>query len=405
MTAQVSFLDGTLSLIHIPLDLYPSLLQPILKVLLPPSQNPSQSTADVLTVEGHGHGFLNISVTPIECSIVCNSAWAASVFEPAIKRLPESQAKTVAISKDTYMALSVYGSGMDAGSRVADLTSPLALANISIFFITTYYSDFILVPTKDRQAVVETLLTRGFVFDDDGNSPTLATATATRHHPSAGRHTRAPPTTQQTQTSDPATITALQQRTFALLQKRHITPRIEPGLTLVQCSGIRGAVTPSHQPTSSLSRSGARAPQQPPHLRTTTSTSNPIKRTAWVDTIDTKLYTSTVAALAACPRFLSITLTPDDPPALLVDRALLGLFGDSLVGPLAEGDEDEEEGGGDEGGADDGALVPLFLDLADLPFEAAGIVSGVAGRLVAEMGVAVEGGRSCRICRRRGPGR
>ncbi|KAK3299402.1 ACT domain-containing protein, partial [Chaetomium fimeti] len=329
MTAQVSFLEGTLSLIHIPLDLYPSLLQPILKVLLPPSQDPSQSTVDILTVEGHGHGFLNISVTPIECSIVCNSAWAKSVFEPAIKRLPESQAKAVAISKDTYMALSVYGSGMDAGSRVADLTSPLALANISIFFITTYYSDFILVPTKDRQSVVETLLAREFVFsDDDGQgSPTTATATATRHQ-QPGTHTRTPSTQQ---TSDPATVSALQQRTFALLQKRHITPHIEPGLTLVQCSGIRGAVTPSHQPTSSLSR-GTRAPQ-PPQLRTTTNgggrtssaTGPTAKGPAWVDTIDTKLYTSTVAALAASPRFLSITLTPDDPPALLIDRALLGL--------------------------------------------------------------------------------
>jgi hypothetical protein len=109
-----------------------------LKVLLPPSQDPSQCSGEGLTIEGHGNGFLNISVTPIECSIVCNSAWAKSVFEPAIKRLPKDQAKAVAISKDTYAALSVYGAGMDAGSRVAELTSPLALANIPIFFITTY---------------------------------------------------------------------------------------------------------------------------------------------------------------------------------------------------------------------------------------------------------------------------
>lgn len=122
-----------MSLIHIPLDLYSSLLQPILKVLLPPSQNPAQSVG-----EDHSHGFLNISVTPIECSIVCRSAWAKSVFEPAIKRLAKDQVRKVAISKDTYAALSVYGAGMDAGSRVAELTSPLALANIPIFFITTY---------------------------------------------------------------------------------------------------------------------------------------------------------------------------------------------------------------------------------------------------------------------------
>jgi hypothetical protein len=95
-----------------------------------------------LANNSHQHGFFNISVTPIECSIVCHSAWAKSVFEPAIERLPKDQAKSVAISKDTYAALSVYGAGVDAGSRVADMTSPLALAGIPIFFITTYCTCF-----------------------------------------------------------------------------------------------------------------------------------------------------------------------------------------------------------------------------------------------------------------------
>lgn len=40
---------------------------------------------------------------------------------------------------------------------------------------------------------------------------------------------------------------------------------------------------------------------------------------------------------------------------------------------------------------DEAALVPIFLDLADLPFEATGIVSGVAGRLVRQMGVSRPG--------------
>lgn len=270
-------------------------------------------------------------------------------------------------------------------------------------------SDFILVPTKDRQAVVEALLARDFVFEDDdghtnfvsGTSPTTATATATAT--ATSRHTHAPPPPPPPPSSDPiTTVSALQQRTFTLLQKRHITPYIIPHLTLVQCSGIRGAVTPSStQSRSAQSRSSAQAY---PQLRTNNGTKTSAKRPAWVDTIDTKLYTSTVAALAAAPRFLSITLAPDDPPALLVDRALLGLFGDSLVGPLAEHylDDDDEDEGGDEDGEgvegkggggrdDDGALVPIFLDLADLPFEAAGIVSGVAGRLVSEMGVGVVG--------------
>ncbi|KAL2145502.1 hypothetical protein VTI28DRAFT_7138 [Corynascus sepedonium] len=408
MSAQVSFLDGTLSLIHIPLDLYPSLLQPILKVLLPPSQNPSQRATGEYTITDHDNGFLNISVTPVECSIVCKSVWASSVFEPAIKRLPKDQAKTVAISRDTYTVFNVYGTDMDAGSRVAELTSPLALANIPIFFITTYYSDFILVPTKDREAVVKTLLSRNFVFSDDDHSQLVSTnpsspiSTSTRHqyfdlgfgHARAGRTSPDDPNLSPADQNPPGVpstadiVNDLQQRTFDLLKRRHVTPRIEPGLTLVQCSGIRGAVTPSSHVV--RSRRGSGAINGGPGAggaggSTGAGDGYAAAGPSWVDTVDTKLYTSIVAALVAQPRFLSVTLAQEDPPSLLVDRSLLRIFGDALVGPLGEARWD----GGREEDDNGEALVPIFLDLADLPFEATGIVSGVAGRLVKELNAAV----------------
>ncbi|KAL2157553.1 hypothetical protein VTH06DRAFT_5930 [Thermothelomyces fergusii] len=415
MTAQVSFLDGTLSLIHIPLDLYSSLLQPILKILLPPSQNPSQRATGGWTVQDHSHGFLNISVTPIECSIVCNSAWASSVFEPAIRRLPAHQARTVAISRDTYVALNVYGTDMDAGSRVAELTSPLALANIPIFFITTYYSDFILVPTKDREAVVKTLLARNFVFSDDDQSRLVSanpSPTSAVHHHHYHHHCRAPPPSDpepqpgrpgasSSSSSTTADIVAdLQQRTFDLLRRRHVRPRIEPGLVLVQCSGIRGAVTPSVHPARARRGSGGSGGGGGGSGSGAGGGGGP----SWVDTVDTRLYTGIVAALAAQPRFLSVTLAQDDPPSLLLDKALLRMFGSALVGPIGEGwrpageaesggeGEEEKVGKAQEAGGE--ALVPIFLDLADLPFEATGIVSGVAGRLVRELNAAAGSGES-----------
>ena len=147
----------------------------------------------------------------------------------------------------------------------------------------------------------------------------------------------------------------LQQRTFDLLKKRNVIPHVEPDLTLVQCTGIRGAGSSAHQP--SRGGHGARGRRGSKHAA----------RPCWVDTVDTKLYTSVVSALVSQPRFLSVTLAHDDPPSLLLDKELLGLFGEALVGDT------------------EGALVPIFLDLADLPFEATGIVSGVAGRLVREV--------------------
>jgi hypothetical protein len=102
--------------------------------------------------------------------------------------------------------------------------------------------------------------------------------------------------------------------------------------------------------------------------RQTTGTGN--RRQSWLDKVDTKLYTSIVSALVSQPRFLSITLAQEDPPSLLLDKTLLNIFGDSLVGDI------------------DTNMVPIFLDLANLPFEVTGIVCGVAGKLVQDMKMA-----------------
>ncbi|KAI1486852.1 ACT domain-containing protein [Biscogniauxia mediterranea] len=344
MNAQISFLDGSFSLIHIPLNLYSTFLQPLLQILLPQDGDESPTNG----VEGlnldNRHGFLNISITPVECSVVCQSSWSESVFEPAISRLPPDAAKTVSISKDTYLVLSVISGGMDAGSRVMELTSPLALAGIPIFFITTYYSDFILVPSKDRHMVVQALLARNFEFIEDESAFVSPTAMS----PGRGKGSSSDPPS----TPPPSSVAELQVRTFALLKKRNVTPYICPDLSLVQCSGrdISELVDFNRRPP--LSRR---------------PTGNGHHRSSWLDHVDTKLYTSLISVLALQPKFLSITLAQEDAPSLLIDKTLLSAFGDSLVGDT-EGD-----------------LVPIFLDLVNLPLEATGIVSGVAGKLIEEM--------------------
>lgn len=244
---------------------------------------------------------------------------------------------------------------MDAGTRVVDLTSPLALAGISIFFITTYYSDFILVPTKDRPTVVSALLSRGFEFAEEESSYRSQQQQHSRgpSHSSTNGHGKS---NSESSLPQPTNAAELQARTFETLRKRNVVPYIIADLQLIQCSGRERnplGVNPYSQHRPSLLRT---------HTWNGHRGSN-----SWLDTIDTKLYTGLVAALVAPPRFLSITLAQDDAPSLLMDKSLLPIFGDSLVGDLK------------------GSLVPIFLDLVNLPFEATGIVSGVAGRLVQEM--------------------
>lgn len=220
-----------------------------------------------------------------------------------------------------------------------ELTCPLALAGIPILFITTYYSDFILVPRKKKDTVVQALLARGFECIEEESS---YVSSAVMSHGRAGSQGSDPPST-----PPPSSVGELQKRTFDLLKKRNVVPYICDGLSLVQCSG---------RDVSELINISSRRP----HLGNG-------HRVSWLDNMDTKLYTSLIAVLAGQPKFLSITLALEDAPSLLLDKTLLNVFGDSLVGDT-EGD-----------------LVPIFLDLVDLPLEASGIVSGVAGKLVDEM--------------------
>ncbi|KAK3986278.1 hypothetical protein QBC44DRAFT_141000 [Cladorrhinum sp. PSN332] len=372
MNAQVSFLEGTINLIHIPLPLYSSFLEPILKVLLPLSRGSSSKD---------NNPFVNISVTPLECSVVCNSLWAKSVFEPAIRRLPKSVSAGVSISKDAYAVLSFTSAGMDAGSRVADLTSPLALAKIPIFFITTYYADFILVPVKSISAVVKTLLAKGFVFseDDDSNNggSVFTTASAAHHARGSSGGTSADP---RPSTPPPSTILELQERTFSTLKKRGVLPYIEPDLTLIQCSGreVSELMASNQARRSYHQRNGAYSSSSSAFSSSSSYTPS------WADTVDTRLYTALVAALVSQPRFLSLTLAQGDPPSMLMDRALLPIFGDSVVGPGTTSFGPSDDEGSNNGGSNRG-LVPIFLDLQDLPLEVTGIVSGVAGRLMRDL--------------------
>jgi hypothetical protein len=349
MNDQISFLAGTFHLIHIPLNLYGVLLQPILRALLPASHHLDLSR-DSPDLERHGltgdaqHGFLNISISPVECSIVCHESWVKAVFEPAMKALPKDAARAVIVSKDTYTILSVISAGLDAAGRVMELSSPLALAGIPIFFITTYYSDFILVPTKERHNVVQALLAKGFELAE--NQSSFVNPSAYGHQRGSSQPTSPP------RTPPPSNVTELQKRTFDLLKKRNVIPYCEDGLELVQCSGREA----SHGEDIFT--------QRPSITRSMTGNGN---RESWVDKIDARLYTCIVAALVSKPSFMSITLAQEDPPSLLLDKKLLPVFGDTLVGDT------------------EGRLIPIFLDLVNLPLEATGIVCGVAGRLVQDM--------------------
>ncbi|RDA90326.1 hypothetical protein CP533_6008 [Ophiocordyceps camponoti-saundersi (nom. inval.)] len=321
--------DHEYTLIYIPLPLYSRFVQPILRILLPQTQSliDGSNKLEGLTADSQQHGFLNISVTPLEVSVVAHSSWARKVLQPVIDTLPRHLAGSVAVLGDDYMVLCIISADLEAAGRVIQLSSPLALAGVPIFFVTTYFSDFILFPKSERRKVIKALSDHGFELSEENQSNFVS----------------------KSPSSPPSNADELQVRTFELLQKRSVAPYVDEDLRLVQCSGRDVSQLVSAYGSS-------RQQQQRPH-----------RRQSWIENVDSKLYTCIISALVSQPRFLSVTLAQDDPPSLLLDRKLLPLFGDSIVGDT------------------DLSLVPIFLDLANLPSEVTGIVCGVAGRLVDEM--------------------
>jgi hypothetical protein len=126
------------------LDLYPHFVQAILSVILTESSRKDdwgrRSPSNNGYEDSFAHGrsseasiatdFVNVSVTPIECSVVCSKKVAEKYFIPIINSLDENKRTNVSISEDDFVAIQVDGEGLDAGQRVLDLTGPLALADV-----------------------------------------------------------------------------------------------------------------------------------------------------------------------------------------------------------------------------------------------------------------------------------
>ena len=122
-----------LSLIHIPLHLYSNFHQSILRLLLPldtSNEDGPRSNGNKSNPWACDHEFTNISVTPVECSIVCSRESAERIFVPVINKLTFEQQKEVSITGEDYVVIQVEGEGLGAGQRVLELTSPLAMAGM-----------------------------------------------------------------------------------------------------------------------------------------------------------------------------------------------------------------------------------------------------------------------------------
>lgn len=366
VTAQIMFRETHLGLVHIPNEYYHFFASALLRMIF---GNDYDGDIDGVAWPDR-HDFLNLSISPVGCSLVASKFLIDKYLQAQVQQFSDllTQAShpspSVEISHDDYVAIQVDGQGLDAGQRVLELTGPLAMAGISLFFISTYFSDYILVPVHARHAVLATLQHRGFVFSTEVEAYVSQLSPAVHHnhepHPpfhhrprtgSAGGSDGHGPHSGSAPMTPPAKdMSELETRTFTKLAKHEIEPIVNRSLRLVSCAGSRDVDLEANrllkEDLIQVLLAGPRNSVVPP----TAKASNGDHLTKTVQDYTTS--------------FLSITLS-SEPVSVLMEERLLPQLGQSLLG--SKGDED--------------ILVPIVFDLQSLGWTATGIVGGVAGRL------------------------
>lgn len=190
------------------------------------------------------------------------------------------------------------------------------------------------MPHVARAAVVKALEDQGFGFEPHlnghGTNMTNLSSPLHRHHRNSSSSSSSGFNLQPPGTPPPATVAEWQTKTFATLRKNNIEPHVDSTLELKTCAGYR-----SDSPK-----------------------------------VQDKLILGIVKSLLTGPRFLSITLTETDTVSLTLEKGLLDQFACGGKDILLQDDQTHKA---------------IVLDLRDLPDESAGIVCGVAGRLLGRM--------------------
>lgn len=131
---------------HIPLGLYPYFFQSVLRLVfdeLSPLEEKNEDDGsfeniDTISEDDSGYkqpAFLNISITPVEVSVICPRRLVEKYFVPLrqqLRELDQSLYSQLDISDNDYIAMQVIGEGLEAGKRVLELTSPLAMAGMYV---------------------------------------------------------------------------------------------------------------------------------------------------------------------------------------------------------------------------------------------------------------------------------
>ncbi|CUM64649.1 uncharacterized protein PRCAT00002258001 [Priceomyces carsonii] len=115
--------------------------------------------------------FFHVAYTPSECTVICSTILMNSLFEEPLKICKELNYNDVKLLEETFLNLQVDSDGsLDKSARIIELTKPLSENKISLFFISSHFSDIVLIPYLLKDKVINILTKKNFQFSDISNS-------------------------------------------------------------------------------------------------------------------------------------------------------------------------------------------------------------------------------------------
>lgn len=115
--------------------------------------------------------FFHIAYTPAECTVICATTDFELLFKKPLSVCLRLGYTDVVVIDNLFFSLQVDNEGQDNGSeRILEFTRPLSELGISLFFLSSHYSDIVLIPQSFREQVVEILALKNFVYSPNTNS-------------------------------------------------------------------------------------------------------------------------------------------------------------------------------------------------------------------------------------------
>ncbi|KAF3990599.1 hypothetical protein FT663_01674 [Candidozyma haemuli var. vulneris] len=143
------------------------------------SSKPAQSTAPSSASELESSDdddeeeaiFFHVALTPTECTVICSSAVFQDAFDEPLKICKQLDYADVVAVEEPFINLQVDSDGEShTSSRILELTRPLSENDIPLFFLSSHFTDIVLIPHKAKDEVVRILGSKQFEFSDVSNS-------------------------------------------------------------------------------------------------------------------------------------------------------------------------------------------------------------------------------------------